>query len=201
MSSSTSSGRDVTSASRPRIAMIAAMAAGRVIGAGNKMPWHLPADLKHFKRLTLGKPVIMGRKTFESIGSKPLPQRINIVITRDTKFHAAGVVVAHDLQDALKKAQPHAAEEIIIMGGASVYEQALPLADRLYLTFIQLNVAGDAHFPDFSVFRWQEIESKSHTPDAENPYNYSFVTLQRYEGKSQEVKAAPKMKQVEWDRF
>lgn len=164
---------------RPRIAMIAAMAANRVIGDGNKMPWHLPADLRHFKKLTLGKPVIMGRKTFESIGSKPLPMRVNIVVTRDANFRAAGVVVANDLQQALSLAEPHAAEEIMIMGGASIYEQAMPIADRLYLTFIQLNVDGDARFPDLRQYRWTELSSESHTPDAENPYNYSFVTYER----------------------
>lgn len=164
---------------KPRIALIAAMAANRVIGDGNKMPWHLPADLRHFKKLTLGKPVIMGRKTFESIGSKPLPMRVNIVVSRDPNFRANGVVIARDLQQALNLAMPHAAEEIMIMGGASIYEQALAIADRLYLTFIQLNVNGDAHFPDLRQFRWRELSSESHTPDPENPYNYSFVVYER----------------------
>ena len=164
---------------KPRIALIAAMAANRVIGDGNKMPWHLPADLRHFKKLTLGKPVIMGRKTFESIGSKPLPMRVNIVVSRDPNFRANGVVIARDLQQALDLAMPHAAEEIMIMGGASIYEQALAIADRLYLTFIQLNVNGDAHFPDLRQFRWRELSSESHTPDPENPYNYSFVVYER----------------------
>ena len=164
---------------KPRIALIAAMAANRVIGDGNKMPWHLPADLRHFKKLTLGKPVIMGRKTFESIGSKPLPMRVNIVVSRDPNFRANGIVIARDLQQALDLAMPHAAEEIMIMGGASIYEQALAIADRLYLTFIQLNVNGDAHFPDLRQFRWRELSSESHTPDPENPYNYSFVVYER----------------------
>ena len=181
---------------RPRIAMIAAMAANRVIGDGNKMPWHLPADLRHFKKLTLGKPVIMGRKTFESIGNKPLPMRVNIVVTRDANFRAAGVVVAHDLQQALKLAEPHAAEEIMIMGGASIYEQALPIADRLYLTFIQLNVPGDAHFPDLRQYRWRELDSESHTPDAENPYNYSFVTYERLADAPKEVNPTGKSWQL-----
>lgn len=165
--------------SRPRIALIAAMAANRVIGQGNKMPWHLPADLKHFKRLTLGKPIVMGRKTFESIGSKPLPGRVNIVISSRHDFQPTGVVVAPDLRKALEIAEGHAVDEIMVIGGASVYEQALPLADRLYLTFIQLNVPGDAQFPDLRQFKWNEVSSESHTPDAENPYNYSFVTFER----------------------
>jgi len=164
---------------KPRIALIAAMAANRVIGYGNKMPWHLPADLRHFKQLTMAKPLIMGRKTFESIGSKPLPMRVNIVVSRNPDFRPTGVVVAGDLQQALALAQPHAAEEIMIMGGASIYEQALPIAARLYLTFIQLNVPGDAYFPDLSQHRWRELSSESHTPDPENPYNYSFVVYER----------------------
>lgn len=175
---------------KPRIALIAAMAANRVIGDGNKMPWHLPADLRHFKKATLGKPVIMGRKTFESIGSKPLPMRVNIVVTRDPNFRASGVVIAHDLQQALQLAEPHAAEEIMIMGGASIYEQALPIADRLYLTFIQLNVPGDAHFPDLRQYRWQELSSESHTPDPENPYNYSFVIYERVVDAPKEINPA-----------
>ena len=172
---------------KPRIALIAAMAANRVIGDGNKMPWHLPADLRHFKKLTLGKPVIMGRKTFESIGSKPLPMRVNIVVSRDPNFRASGVVIARDLQQALNLAVPHAAEEIMIMGGASIYEQALAIADRLYLTFIQLNVNGDAHFPDLRQFRWRELSSESHTPDPENPYNYSFVVYERVVEAAKEI--------------
>lgn len=172
---------------KPRIALIAAMAANRVIGDGNKMPWHLPADLRHFKKLTLGKPVIMGRKTFESIGSKPLPMRVNIVVSRDPNFRANGVVIARDLQQALNLAVPHAAEEIMIMGGASIYEQALAIADRLYLTFIQLNVNGDAHFPDLRQFRWRELSSESHTPDPENPYNYSFVVYERVVEAAKEI--------------
>lgn len=175
---------------KPRIALIAAMAANRVIGDGNKMPWHLPADLRHFKKTTLGKPVIMGRKTFESIGSKPLPMRVNIVVTRDRAFQASGVVIAHDLQQALQLAEPHAAEEIMIMGGASIYEQALPIADRLYLTFIQLNVSGDAHFPDLRQHRWRELSSESHTPDPENPYNYSFVVYERVVDAPKEINPA-----------
>ncbi len=181
--------KNVTIQTRPRIALIAAMAANRVIGYGNKMPWHLPADLRHFKQLTMAKPLIMGRKTFESIGSKPLPMRVNIVVSRDPAFQPAGVVIARDLQEALKLAEGHAAEEIMIMGGASIYEQALPIADRLYLTFIQLNVPGDAYFPDLAKYRWTELSSESHTPDPENPYNYSFVTYERYVGPAKETKS------------
>lgn len=176
---------------KPRLCLIAAMAANRVIGAGNKMPWHLPADLQHFKQLTLGKPVLMGRKTFESIGCKPLPGRVNIVITRNKNFAANGALLAGDLHSALALAEQHALDEIMIMGGANIYEQALPLADRLYLTFIQLNTPGDAFFPDISAFRWNEIASKSFTPDEKNPYNYSFVTLERVATSMREINPAP----------
>ncbi len=185
---------------RPRLCLIAAMAANRVIGGNNKMLWHLPADLKHFKQLTMGKPILMGRKTFESIGGKPLPGRINIVITRDTSFEYPGVFVAHDLASAWQLAQSHAVDEIMVMGGASIYEQALPLADRLYLTFIQLNVAGDAYFPDISAYRWSEIESHSFRPDDNNPFNYSFVTYDRLPDPGvKTVNPVDKTKKLKWD--
>lgn len=185
--------------SRPRIALIAAMAANRVIGKGNQMPWHLPADLKHFKRLTLGKPVIMGRKTFESIGSKPLPGRVNIVVSGNENYAPTGAVMARDLAQALHIAEGHALDEIMIMGGATIYEQAIALADRLYLTFIQLNVAGgDAFFPDLRQYKWNELSSESHVPDDENPYNYSFVTYERAAEISRSVND-PIEKQKSWE--
>ena len=185
--------------SRPRIALIAAMAANRVIGKANQMPWHLPADLKHFKRLTLGKPVIMGRKTFESIGSKPLPGRVNIVVSGNENYAPSGAVMARDLTQALHIAEGHALDEIMIMGGATIYEQAIALADRLYLTFIQLNVAGgDAFFPDLRQYKWNELSSESHVPDEENPYNYSFVTYERAAEISRSVND-PIEKQKSWE--
>ena len=185
--------------SRPRIALIAAMAANRVIGKGNQMPWHLPADLKHFKRLTLGKPVIMGRKTFESIGSKPLPGRVNIVISSNEHYAPVGVVIARDLSQALSIAEGHALDEIMVIGGATIYQQAIALADRLYLTFIQLNVVGgDAFFPDLRQYKWHELNSESHTPDEANPYNYSFVTYERAAEISRTVNPEPE-KQNAWE--
>jgi dihydrofolate reductase len=158
------------------LAIIAALSRNRVIGKDNQLPWRLPADLKHFKAATLGKPVIMGRKTFDSIG-KPLPGRANIVVTRDTQFRADGIAVAHSLDDAL--AQAHAAPEIMLIGGAQLYAQALPRAQRLYLTLIDADFDGDAHFPDYDPTEWRETAREDHAPDENNPYRYSFLILER----------------------
>lgn len=159
-----------------KVSMIAAMARNRVIGADNQMPWHLPADLKHFKAVTLGKPVIMGRKTFESIG-RPLPGRLNIVISR-SGFAADGITVVSSPEQALAAAG--VVDEVMIIGGGVIYDLFLEQADRLYLTFIDLDVAGDTQFPDYQqVADWQEVERESHTADDKNPHNYQFVTLQR----------------------
>lgn len=159
-----------------RLSMIAAMGRNRVIGIGNKLPWRMPADLKHFKALTLGKPVIMGRKTYDSIG-RPLPGRVNIVVTRGDDFSPAGVIVCRSLDEALAAAS--GAEEAMVIGGASFYEQCLPRAERLYLTVIEHDFAGDAWFPEYDVAQWHVIESEAHPGDPENPHPYRFVTLER----------------------
>ena len=159
-----------------RLSLIVAMARNRVIGHDNGLPWRLPADLKHFKALTVGKPVIMGRKTFASIG-KPLPDRHNIVVTRDEQFRAAGVSVAHSLEDALQQAQP--AAEVMLIGGAQLYAQALPRAQRIYLTLIDADVAGDAYFPAYEPSEWLEMARVDHAADANNIYSYSFLVLER----------------------
>ena len=138
----------------PPLALIAARARNGVIGLDNRMPWHLPEDLAHFKRVTLGKPVVMGRKTFESIG-RPLPGRLNIVVTRNPDWQAAGVQVAHSLDAALALAAAAAPEEIMLIGGAELYRQALPQADVLYLTEIDAEFAGDAFFPEVDLARWR----------------------------------------------
>ena len=158
--------------------LIAAMAKNRVIGKDNKMPWHLPADLQHFKQVTMRHPIIMGRKTFESIG-RPLPGRRNIVISRNQNLSLDGAEVFHSIQEALDSCHEDGAEEIMIIGGSNLYSQTLDLADRLYLTFIDLDVAGDAHFPDWQHLSWQEIARETHSPDEKNAYNYEFVTLER----------------------
>lgn len=160
-----------------KISMIAAMADLRVIGLDNKMPWHLPGDLKFFKRVTLGKPVIMGRKTYQSIG-RPLPGRTNIVLTRDKDLQIAGVSCVQTVEQAMELVQ--GAEEVMVIGGATIYQQFLQQATRLYLTFIDLQVAGDTQFPDYqAIADWQEIEREEHFADEKNAYDYQFVTLQR----------------------
>lgn len=164
-----------------KIAMIAAMAAHRVIGANNSMPWHLPADLRHFKQLTLGKPVIMGRKTYESIG-KALPGRPNIVISSQCDYRLADATTVESVEDALTAATAlvDADDEVMVIGGGKVYNALLSRADILYLTFIHTEVDGDTHFPDYSTAgHWLEIARDSHTADEKNPYAYDFVTLKR----------------------
>ena len=161
------------------ISMIAAMAQNRVIGKDNQMPWHLPADLKHFKQVTLGKPVIMGRKTFESIG-RALPGRRNIVISRSAPAQSQGAEWVSSLQQAFALLQDQA--EVMVIGGAEIYRQCLPLAQRLYLTNIDLVTDGDAFFPDYSgagKFDWQLIAESEHQPDSDNAYHCRFITLQR----------------------
>jgi dihydrofolate reductase len=162
--------------------MIWAMAENRVIGRNNKLPWHLPNDLKYFKRLTTGKPVIMGRKTFDSIG-KPLPNRSNIVITRDTSFQADGVKVTHTIDDALALAEAQCLvsgnDEVIVMGGAEIYRLGLPKAHRLYITFVHAEVPGDAYFPEFDLTAFSEVSREDFAADGPNPYDYSFCVFDR----------------------
>ncbi|GAB4346542.1 MAG: type 3 dihydrofolate reductase [Gammaproteobacteria bacterium] len=158
------------------LSVIAAMGRGRVIGCGNRLPWHLPADLKHFKAVTLGKPVVMGRLTYESIG-RPLPGRRNIVISRDPDYRAEGCEVVDSLAGALEAACD--AEEVMVIGGATIYQQALPQAGRLYLTLIDENFEGDAWFPAWRESEWRQVASESHAPDEANPHPYRFVVLER----------------------
>lgn len=157
---------------KPVISLIAAMANNRVIGKDNQMPWHLPADLGHFKTKTLGKPVIMGRKTYESIG-RPLPGRRNIVITRNSSYKAEGCEMAASLEDAIELVNE--VEELMIIGGGHLYSQAMPLADRLYLTFIDLDVDGDTKFPQYDHLTLREVKREKHLKDDKNPYDYQFV--------------------------
>ncbi|MGE0668224.1 MAG: dihydrofolate reductase [Sphingomonadales bacterium] len=161
------------------VSLVVAVAANRVIGHAGGMPWRLPEDLKFFKSVTMGKPMIMGRKTFESIG-KPLPGRANIVITRGT-LNAEGITVTHDLHEALKLARAIAAgnetDEIMVVGGGNIYEQALPLADRIYLTEIHADFDGDTFFPVLNE-HWREVSRTPGTPPEGGPA-YDFVVLER----------------------
>ncbi|HSI91251.1 MAG TPA: dihydrofolate reductase, partial [Adhaeribacter sp.] len=136
------------------IALVVAMAENRVIGKNNQLIWHLPADLKHFKNLTTGHPIIMGRKTFESIG-KPLPNRTNIIVTRQEDFSAEGCLVAHSLNEALMMAQ-QLDSDIFVIGGAEIYRQAMFLADTIYLTEVHHSFDGDTFFPEIDTVLWQE---------------------------------------------
>lgn len=165
-----------------RISLIVALTDNRVIGRGNKMPWHLPNDLKYFKRMTTGKPVLMGRKTFESIG-KPLPGRTNIVITRQNDWQASGVQVVHNLDEGLELATRlsliDGSEEVMVIGGAQIYREVLPQAHRLYLTQIHTHIDGDAFFPEISEDQWREAGREDHKADHANSYDHSFVVLDR----------------------
>jgi dihydrofolate reductase len=159
-----------------RLSIIVAMAQNRTIGINNTLPWRCPEDLKHFKSLTMGHHMIMGRKTFDSIG-KPLPGRTTVVVTRNPELKIAGCVVTHSLDEAIAACAGD--DEIFVVGGAELYAQALPLADRLYLTEVQQNVDGDAHFPLFDMKQWQEIAREARHQDTPQPLSYHFVTLQR----------------------
>lgn len=160
----------------PVISIISAMARNRVIGNLNKLPWHLPADLQHFKQTTMGKPMIMGRKTWESLPGL-LPGRPHIVVTRNPEFIAEGASIAHSLEAAIKQASD--APEIMIVGGANLYYQTLSIAHRLYLTKIHADVEGDAHFPEFNPEDWEQTSLQHHSADEKNPYDYDFMTLEK----------------------
>jgi dihydrofolate reductase len=166
------------------LAMIAALDANRAIGHQGKTPWHLPADLRWFKNKTLGKPVISGRKTYESVGHA-LPGRYNIVVTRRRDYTLPDAQVVHTFDEALAAAEAYAnatgGDEIMILGGADVFAQLLPHADRLYLTYIAAEFEGDAFFPAVDPDEWVEVFSEAHDADDENHWPYTFVILERPE--------------------
>ena len=166
----------------PGLALIAAVAENGVIGRDNALPWHLPGDLAYFKRNTLGKPVIMGRHTFESIG-RPLPGRANIVISRRPDYAPEGVEMVQSMHGALGLAAEIAREdrvdEAVVIGGARVYAEALDQANRLYLTEVHAAVQGDVYFPDIDWTRWREEWRERHDAGGSNPYDYSFVVYSR----------------------
>ncbi len=157
---------------KPIISLIVAMANNRVIGKNNQMPWHLPADLQHFKTITLGKPIIMGRKTYESIG-RPLPGRKNIVISHNANYKLDGCETVTSLEKALKLVNN--VEEVMIIGGGFLYAQTLHHANKLYLTFIDLDIDGDTIFPDFEKLNIKEVKRDKYLKDEKNIYNYEFV--------------------------
>ncbi|NRA23180.1 MAG: dihydrofolate reductase [Oleispira sp.] len=170
-----------------KCALIVAMASNQTIGINNTLPWHLPNDLKYFKQVTMAKPIIMGRKTYESIG-RPLPGRTNIVISRQENYPSDGILVVNSLQQALDKAEDISFvachDEVMVIGGAEIYQQALLQADRLYITHVHSEVEGAAFFPVVEWSDWQEFKREDHLADPEcsekkNPYDYSFVVYDR----------------------
>lgn len=170
-----------------KCSLIVAMAKNQTIGINNTLPWHLPNDLKYFKQVTMSKPIIMGRKTFDSIG-RPLPGRTNIVITRQADYQAEGIMVVNSLQQALDKAADicfiGGHDEAMVIGGAEIYQQALLKADRLYITHVHAEVEGDAFFPEVRWSDWQECKREDYQADAiekenYNPFDYSFVVYDR----------------------
>ena len=165
-----------------RLSMMVAKASNNVIGRDNKLPWYLPNDLKYFKQVTFGKPVIMGRKTWESLKG-PLPGRTNIVITRQPDYQAEGAKVVATVGDAITMAENVAfiegQEEAVIMGGAEIYALALPQTERLYLTEVHADVDGDTFFPEYDRSEWKEIGREDLAAEGPNPYDYSFVVYER----------------------
>ncbi len=161
------------------VSIIAAFSKNGVIGKNNRMAWHLPADLKYFKDKTSNHVVIMGRKTFESIGSKPLTNRFNIIITKDISFKPDGVVVAHSIEEAIEVGKKYSeihslSEELFIVGGAQIYEQALEFADKLYLTKVNTIIDGDSYFPRIDNSKWEVCFSEKFNSDEKNKFDYSF---------------------------
>lgn len=165
-----------------KLAIIVAMANNRAIGKDNKLLWYLPEDLKYFKRVTMGKPIIMGRKTFESIG-RPLSGRLNIVVTRQKNWQYDNVRVVNSVEDALQVAEAQAfidgVQEVMMIGGAELYEAALPQAERLYLTRVDAELEGDAFFPVFDENQWMEKSREEFSSSDNNPYNYAFCVLEK----------------------
>ena len=161
-----------------KLTIVVAVADNGVIGQKNKLPWHLPADLRHFKSTTMGKPILMGRKTHESIG-RPLPGRLNIVLTTQPDYLAEGCRVVHSIDEAIELVEGEGGDEVMVIGGAKLYEEALPRADRIQLTRVHADFAGDTWFPELEASDWMEIASEQRQADTDNAYACTFVTLER----------------------
>jgi dihydrofolate reductase len=157
------------------ISLITAMDRNRVIGKDNQIPWHLPADLAYFKQLTLGHPVIMGRKTFESLG-KPLPGRTNVILTENLSYHKAGCIIRHSIAEALEF---YADQEAFVIGGATIYKAFLPIANRLLVTLIEESFFGDTLFPEIDEQIWQLVSKSQGERNEKNPYDYSFLVYEK----------------------
>lgn len=162
------------------ISLIAAMGKNRVIGNKGKLPWHMPADLEYYRSKIKGKTVVMGRKTFESMGNKPLPKRTNIIITRNQNYKVEDAIVVHSAEEALKEAEKiNPNQEIMVIGGSEIYKEFLPIANRIYLTLIDGAFAGDAFFPEYDITEWKEVSYEEHERDKDNPYDCRFVVLEK----------------------
>jgi dihydrofolate reductase len=159
------------------ISLMVAMDQNRVIGKNNKLPWHLPADLQYFKKVTMGHPIVMGRKTFESIG-RVLPGRENVIVTRNQEFKAEGCVVLHDIAQIKMFADNHD-EEVFVIGGAEIFKEILPFTDRLYITEIHETFEGDTFFPVIDENEWDEVSSNPGSIDEKNRYAHDFIILQK----------------------
>jgi dihydrofolate reductase len=163
------------------ISLIAALTENRVIGKSNDLPWHLPDDMKYFMQTTLGHHVIMGRKNYESIPAKfrPLANRTNIVVTRQEEYEAPGCIVVNSIPAAIDIAIDNHEGEVFIIGGAEIYSQSLAFTNRLYLTEIQTSLEGDAFFPMFNKYEWNEVSRKHHTADEKHQYSFDFVVYEK----------------------
>jgi dihydrofolate reductase len=160
-----------------KLSIIVAMSKNRIIGRGGQLPWRLPADLRRFKQLTMGHPLIMGRKTFDSIG-KPLPGRTSIVVTRQADFHVPGVLTATNFPEAIRLAEERS-DEAFVIGGGEIYSHALPLAHRLYVTAVEADLDGDTLFPDWDARQWQIVEDTTHPADTQNSFAMHFQVFDR----------------------
>jgi len=162
---------------QPLISIIVALAENGVIGRDNRLPWHLPADLAHFKRLTLNKPILMGRQTWESLPGGLLPRRIHIVLTRNRSYRAPGCIPVGSPREAIAAAG--SVPELMVVGGAGIYRELLPLARRMYLTLVAATPEGDVRFPDWDPAGWREVAREERRRDARNRYDLTFLTLER----------------------
>jgi len=159
-----------------QLSIIVAMDRNRVIGKGDTLPWHISSDLKNFKKITMGKPIVMGRKTHESIG-RPLPGRENIILTRDENYSSESCTVLHSMDDIFEHCKD--VEEVMITGGSEIYKLSLKQATRLYLTEVHTEIEGDTFFPEFDRDKWKEVSREDHKSDEKNEFDYSFVLLER----------------------
>lgn len=163
-------------AKRPRISLLVAMAKNRVIGANGGIPWHLPSELKLFKSLTMGHHMVMGRKTYESI-NRLLPGRTTVIVTRQRDYTIPGAIVVHSVKEALDASKGD--EEIFVIGGADLFRETLPIANRIYLTIVDAEPAGDTFMPEFDMGEWQETSSRSFEPDEKHVHGYHFAIYDR----------------------